>query len=149
MSDRLDRGSCFCEAIVADIVGEPFWINYDHDDDCRKAIGSPLTIWIGFRRTQVHFRRKLPKTFSKTPGVDRGFCARCGSSISYADKGLENEIWLSIGFMDSPERFEPEAHGYWSLRLPWIAFADSLPRFDTYSRARDPSLGNPRDRSRK
>jgi len=143
---RLETGACFCGAIAAETSGEPFWITYDHDDDCRRAIGSPLTIWVGYRPDQFRLLRGEPKSFSKTKGVVRTFCNRCGTSIGYSDEGLKNELYLSIGFFDHPERFEPQAHAYWRLRLPWVAFTDGLPRIDTYSRKRDPSLGNPRDR---
>jgi len=129
--------------------GDPFWVNYDHDDDCRKALGGPLTIWIGYKREQVRFTRGSPRTFSKTPGVERSFCASCGSSIGYVDEGLADEIWLTIGFMDRPERFEPQAHGYWRMKLPWIRFDDDLPRTETYTRERDPIVGYPAERKRR
>ena len=87
-----------------------------------------------------------PNTFSKTRGVIRGFCPTCGTSISYFDQGLADEIYLSIGFMDNPERFAPDAHSYWELRLPFIEMNDGLPRSDTYTRLRDPKLGNPNER---
>jgi hypothetical protein len=74
------------------------------------------------------------------------FCARCGSSIGYYDEGIPDEYYITIGFFDHPERFQPHAHGYWKLRLPWIEFADKLPRFDEYTRKRDPKLGNPNRR---
>lgn len=147
MGERLEHGSCFCGSIVAELEGEPFWITYDHDDDCRKALGGPLTVWIGYKREQVRFTSGSPRTFSKTPGVERSFCADCGTSIGYVDEGLGNEIWLTIGFMDRPERFEPRAHGYWRMKLPWIEFADDLPRFETYTRERDPKVGYPAERT--
>jgi hypothetical protein len=62
------------------------------------------------------------------------------------DDGLKDEIWLTIGFVDKPERFEPEAHGFWRMKLPWIQLADDLPRFETYTRQRDPTIGYPSDR---
>jgi len=148
MSDqsRIEPGSCFCGKIALEARGEPFWINYDHDDDCRKAIGSPLTVWIGYRLDQIVFTRGTPRTFSKTPGVTRTFCQDCGSSISYSDEGLLDECWLTIGFMDHPERFEPQVHAFWSMKLPWMQFADNLPRVDRYSRERDLKIGFPDQR---
>jgi hypothetical protein len=71
----------FCGVITAEATREPFWINWDHDDDCRKAIGSPMTIGIGYRSEQVSFTREKPKTFSKARGVVRSLCASCGTSI--------------------------------------------------------------------
>ena len=143
---RLEHGHCFCGAIEATFEGDPFWICFDHDDDCRRAIGSPLTIWIGYQAAQVNFRRGEPATFSKTRGIVRSFCGTCGTSIGYVDEGLPNEVYICVGFMHAPERFAPEAHGYWELRLPYIVMNDGLPRIETYTRARDPKLGTPHER---
>ncbi|HIP78351.1 MAG TPA: GFA family protein [Kiloniellaceae bacterium] len=146
MSERIETGSCFCGAIAAELRGEPFWVVYDHDDDCRRAIGSPLTVWIGYWTDQVRFTRGAPKIFSKTPGVERSFCADCGTSIGYSDAGLADEIHLCIGFMDHPERFPPQAHSFWRLKLPWVEMADALPRLDATSRRRDAAFGDPATR---
>jgi hypothetical protein len=146
MGERVETGSCFCGAIAAELQSEPFWICYDHDDDCRRAVGAPLSIWVGYRAHQIRFTRGTPKTFSKTTGVVRTFCSDCGTSIGYRDDGLADEIYLTIGFLDHPERFRPQAHAYWRMRLPWIRIADALPHIDGYSRRRDPTLGNPADR---
>ena len=146
MSGRIETGACFCGAIAAEIHGEPFWICYDHDDDCRRAIGSPLNIWVGYRPNQFRVMRGNPKCFSKTKGITRTFCPDCGTSISYLDDGLSDELYLTIGFLDNPERFQPQAHAYWRMKLPWVSFADDLPRVDGYSRGRDPTFGNPTDR---
>lgn len=146
MSERRETGSCFCGAIAAEMRGEPFWICYDHDDDCRRAVGGPLNVWIGYRPHQVRFLRGTPKAFSRTKGVVRTFCADCGTSIGYRDEGLADELYLTVGFMDDPERFRPEAHAYWSMKLPWVVLDDGLPHVDGYSRPRDPGLGDPKDR---
>jgi len=146
IAERIERGHCFCGAIQAEMVGEPFWVCYDHDDDCRRAVGGPLMIWVGYRADQVRFIQGQPKQFSKTPGVVRTFCGDCGSSIGYFDQGLPDEVYISIGFMDTPARFPPTAHGYWQERLPYMQMGDGLPRVDTYTRERDPATGSPRDR---
>ena len=146
MSERLETGSCFCGAIMAEFRGEPFWICYDHDDDCRRAIGSPLTIWVGYRPEQHRVVKGEPRAFSKTSGVTRTFCPDCGTSIGYTDEGLPDEHYVTIGFLDHPERFQPMAHAYWRMRLPWVDFADDLPQVDGYSRRRDPNFGDPTER---
>jgi hypothetical protein len=146
MNLRVETGSCFCGTVAAEISGEPFWICYDHDDDCRRAIGSPLNIWVGYRPEQFRLVRGMPKPFSKTKSVTRSFCGDCGTSISYKDEGLKDELYLTIGFLDRPERFPPQAHAYWRMKLPWVDFADNLPRIEAYSRRRDESIGNPTER---
>ena len=59
---------------------------------------------------------------------------------------MGNELYLTIGFLDHPEQFHPQAHAYWRMRLTWIEFADDLPHVDGYSRGRDPAFGDPVDR---
>jgi hypothetical protein len=146
MDERFETGSCFCGAVAAEMHGEPFWICYDHDDDCRRAIGSPVNIWIGYRADQFRLVRGKPRSFSKGRGVVRTFCAECGTSIGYLDEGLEDELYVTIGFLDRPERLRPQAHAYWRMRLPWIELADDLPHVDRYSGRRNPALGDPVNR---
>ena len=145
MDERIETGHCFCGAVAAEMRGDPFWICYDHDDDCRRAIGGPLTVWVGYRTTELRWIRGIPKAFSGTVGITRTFCSACGSSISYTDAGLSDEFYVTIGFLDNPERFVPQAHAYWQMKLPWVSFADNLPRVDRFSQ-RDPSLGYPTER---
>ena len=146
MIERLETGSCYCGAIGAEMHGEPFWICYDHDDDCRRAIGSPLNVWVGYRPAQFRLTRGTPKSCSKIKGVVRTFCAECGTSIGYCDEALDDELYVTIGFFDRPENFKPQAHAYWRMKLPWVEIADHLPRIQNYSRKRDFNFGNPVDR---
>ena len=111
MSTRVETGACFCGSVAAEAQGDPFWICYDHDDDCRRAIGSPLAMWVG--PSQFRLIRGTPKSFSQDEGVTRTFCSECGTSLSYLDEGLPDELYLAIGFFDNPERFPPHAHAYW------------------------------------
>jgi Glutathione-dependent formaldehyde-activating enzyme len=83
MTEKVETGACFCGAIAAELHGDPFWICYDHDDDCRRAVGSPLSVWVGYRPDQFRLIRGAPKSFSKTKGVVRTFCPDCGTSIAH------------------------------------------------------------------
>ncbi len=55
---------------------------------------------------------------------------------------LKDEFWITIGFMDHPDRFETMAHKYWSMKLRWywsmklrwVNLADPSPRFEAYTR---------------
>jgi hypothetical protein len=146
VSERCERGRCFCGGIVAELTGEPVWIGYDHDEDCRRAIGSPVVVWVGYRPAQFRVLQGVPTSFSKTPGVVRTFCGTCGTSISYADAGLPDEVYVTVGFLDHPEHFVPRVHAYWSQKVPWIESVDGSPRIEGYSRSRDPAIGTPKDR---
>ena len=89
-----------------------------------------------------------PSPKQKGGGVVRTSCGDCGASIGCPDDGLAHEFYVAIEFLDRPERFEPQAHAYWNMKLPWVNFADDLPKTDAYTRPRDPDFGYPSGRQR-
>jgi hypothetical protein len=93
MSTRLETGACFCGAVVAEMHGDPFWICYDHDDDCRRAIGSPLTIWVGYRPSEFRVVRGVLRSFSKSP-----FEKEASTIKELKDPRMANDIEVSSGF---------------------------------------------------
>ena len=66
----------------------------------------------------------------------RTFCGNCGTSISYRDQRLRDELYVTIGFHDHPERLAPQVHAFWPRKLPWIELCDDLPRIERHSRPR-------------
>jgi hypothetical protein len=92
MNLRVETGACFCGNITAQIIGEPFWICYDHDDDCRRAVGIPLNLWVGCRPSQFTLLRGTLKRFSKTKGITRSFCGDCGTSIAMRMKDCKTSF---------------------------------------------------------
>jgi hypothetical protein len=66
MTKRLETGRCSAVLSHQRCRGEPFWICFDHDDDCRPAVGGPLNLWIGYRPNEVTFTRGTPKTIANS-----------------------------------------------------------------------------------
>ena len=69
-------------------------------------------------------------------GLPQGFCANCGTQISFtADfiPGLiDVTIDVTIGSLDEPDTLPPTLHYWDSKRLPWVDFADQLPRYQEF-----------------
>ncbi len=133
MATRIESGLVLSGQSTRPWRASPFWINYDHDNDCRKAIGGPFTVWLGYMQSNGEFTQGRPKTFSRKPGDELGWAGmwivnklRCIA--------LKDELWITIGFMDHPDRFETMAHKYWSMKLRWVNLADPSPRFEAYTR---------------
>jgi hypothetical protein len=56
--------------------------------------------------------------------VRRGFCARCGSTLTYETDSLPGEIHVHIGALDRPEDFPPLGKSSFPQeRLPWLRIA--------------------------
>lgn len=124
-------GSCRCGLISTEANADPFWRSYCHCRDCRKQTGAPVMAFVAFRDDELTWHGE-PKTW-RAGGVERRFCEHCGSQIGYRDDKLPGETYLSLGFMDEPERYAPTMHAFEKRRLPFLQISDDLPRFDGFS----------------
>ena len=131
---RVHTGSCRCGLISAESSAEPVLCSYCHCRDCRKQTGAPVVAFVGFREADLSWFG-TPRSF-RSGGVQRDFCERCGSQIGYRDDLLPGEVYLTLGFMDEPERYPPVLHAFEKRRLPFLHIADDLPRHDGFSIAR-------------
>ena len=55
----------------------------------------------------VEFTKGALTLYKSSPGVRRGFCARCGSTLTYETDALPGEVHVHIGALDRPEDFPP------------------------------------------
>lgn len=136
MSREEFGGGCFCGAVRIRVVGPPNGVVYCHCDDCRRWSGAPVTVFAGCSTEQVRMLGDEPEVYDSSPGTRRSFCGSCGTSFSYEDERLPGEIYLAIGILDEPERFEPQRHSWFSRRMDWLQIEDELPRSEKSSRPR-------------
>lgn len=131
----VSEGGCYCGDIRIRATGQPIYVSYCHCRDCRKSSGAPVTVFVGYRRSQVETRGE-PGIYNSSPGIQRSFCTVCGTPISYEDDRLPEEVYLTVGVFDEPEQFEPWLHGWTSQSLSWLRTEDDLPRYEGTSRTR-------------
>ena len=58
--------------------------------------------------------------FESSPGVRRGFCGRCGSTLTYEGDRWPGEVHLHVGAFDDPETLAPTGHAFADERVPWL-----------------------------
>jgi hypothetical protein len=109
--------------------GEPLWVVYCHCQSCRHHTASPVAAFAGFRREQVTFATADRSIYPSSPGVWRGFCARCGTPLSYESERSAGELHLYLGNFDAPEGLVPQGHVYFAERLTGFEVHDAMPRF--------------------
>ena len=130
------RGGCRCGRTTLEAAGEPFQVSYCHCDDCRRASGAPVTLFVGFASGAVRFGGEAPARWSQVEGVERLFCPVCGTPLAYVDRRLEDETYLMAGALDEVRALRPQRHAFEAERLSWFDVADDLPREDGYTRPR-------------
>ncbi len=122
------EGGCLCGAVRLRATGSPTSVTYCHCQDCRKATGAPLVVFVGFKLERVEVTGDAPAARESSPGVTRAFCPDCGTPVSYEDTLLPGKIYFFLGVFDDPAGFTPESHGWVSRKLPWLHIDDDLPR---------------------
>ena len=115
------NGGCQCGAVRYRIA-ELGRATICHCRMCQKAFGSffgPLVTAKGLEWT-----RGAPAAWASSNKVVRGFCAQCGTPLSY-DYGADLEI--AIGSLDNPEVAAPVLQVNPADRLSFFATLHTLP----------------------
>lgn len=131
MSDGEHLVSCLCGAIGLSAAGAPLWVGLCHCRSCRRATGGVLMAAAGFPRQAVSIERGQMSYYTSSPGVRRGFCGTCGTSLSYENARWPGDIHLMIGAFERPDALQPQFHIFAEDRLPWLKLADGLPQYRT------------------
>ena len=131
MSDGEHLVSCLCGAIGLSAAGAPLWVGLCHCRSCRRATGGVLMAATGFPRQAVSIERGQMSYYASSPGVRRGFCGTCGTSLSYENARWPGDIHLMIGAFERPDALQPQFHIFAEDRLPWLKLADGLPQYRT------------------
>jgi hypothetical protein len=123
MPDDIHLGGCLCGAIQLVAEGPPKWTSYCHCRSCRQHTGAPVSAYAGYEATKVRFTKGTLARFASSEGVQRGFCAACGSTLTFEGERWPTEIHLHVGAFDDPEPFAPTAHAFAEERLDWVQLA--------------------------
>ena len=131
-------GGCYCGAVRYQIVGPPAWSGHCHCRSCQLALGGAFVTWAKVAVDDFIVTKGEIRFFLKTPGIKRGFCGDCGTTLTYA---AENKVegqnwsadaWFSAATLDDPSIAKPKTHVFVSHQQPWIKFADELPTFPEF-----------------
>ena len=123
MDNTQRTGGCQCGALRY-VIDEPLGrASICHCRMCQKAFGNafgPLVTAAGLRWVKGH-----PKRFRSSNKVSRGFCAECGTPMTYEPDGFAPE--LAIATLDAPEDVAPVIQVGLESRPPRLASPAQLP----------------------
>ncbi len=121
-------GGCLCGGIRYRVRGAAIVTTLCHCSLCRRAAGAPLVAWAMFPLGSFGLESGALAIYPSSPGVERGFCGRCGTTLSFTASFLPGLIDLTIASFDEPERLPPQLHMWERERIGWLALDDDLPR---------------------
>jgi hypothetical protein len=119
-------GGCQCGAVRYALTSAPRSAAPCHCRMCQKAGGGPFMVFAGVPTKYFAFTRGEPTVFESSEIAERGFCARCGTPLTYRLKSSQR-ISVTVGSLDDPESVKPtEQHGVESM-LSWTPILHTLP----------------------
>ena len=118
-------GGCLCGQVRYEGKGEPLYTAYCHCRSCRHHTGAAAAAVVVLKQEQIIFTVGDRTIYNSSPGVGRGFCSHCGTTLTWEGHG---EIALQIGTLDEPGQHEPTRHWFHEERIRWFDVASNLPR---------------------
>ena len=126
------HGGCLCGAVRYTLRTAPDWASHCHCRSCQKATGAGFATWAGVKEENFEVTHGRLAIWVSSPGVQRGFCDRCGSSLTYAGEGWPGEIAVLAATLDEPGIATPTAHVYVEHKLPWVRLDDDLTKYERF-----------------
>lgn len=116
-------GGCQCGAVRYEIAGSLGRASICHCRMCQKALGNAFAPFVTARG--LRWVKAEPKRFRSSNKVSRGFCAECGTPLSYEPDGFHPEI--AIATLDDPRDVAPVIQVGTESKLPWCDGLAALP----------------------
>ena len=126
-------GGCLCGAVRYRAEGPPHATSLCHCVSCRRATGGPSLAWAIFPEAAVEIVVGTLATYQSSPGVERGFCARCGTSLSYRRANRPGLFDVTTASLDDPEAYPPDKEIWVEERLSWETANPALPQHARFS----------------
>jgi len=122
-------GGCGCGTVRYAVTGPARWPCYCHCASCRRAAGAPLVAWATFERAGFTLLHGALREYRSSPAVLRGFCAACGSCLTYRREARAAQIDVTLASLDEPASLAPQMHVWTAEKLPWVRLEDGLPQY--------------------
>jgi hypothetical protein len=120
------QGGCLCGAIRYLVEGTPSSISICHCRSCRLASGAPAVSWFVVSRDQFKLLSGTLTIYRSSEPVQRGFCRKCGTQLTYTHESAPDAIELTTASLDEPGSLQPTKEIWLSEKLPWAAVNANL-----------------------
>lgn len=121
-------GGCQCGAVRYSAEDTPFHETICHCIDCRRSSGAVGVAWFSVKRARINWTGN-PALYCSSPSVIRRFCDRCGTTLTYEDGTLPDELDITIASLDEPERVSPKDHVWVQQKPQWETIGGALPQY--------------------
>ena len=127
-------GGCLCGAVRYRATVDPVRAVNCHCGMCRRSSGAAFLTHV-LPIGAFTWTKGEPTRYRSSSDAERGFCDRCGSTLTMHEAVLNDRVQVTLGSLDHPEGVRPDDHVWTEGQLPWLRIDDDLPRFPRISSA--------------
>jgi hypothetical protein len=132
MTTPFYTGGCQCGAVRFHVEGALGDASVCHCRMCQKASGNFYLPLVSVRGAKLAWTRGEPKRFRSSNHGYRGFCADCGTPLTYE---APDGVALTIATFDDPAEIAPRIQWGIEAKLPYVDTIAALPGEDTMADA--------------
>lgn len=121
-------GGCFCKSVLYRTPAPNSPPTLCHCASCRRATGAHVVGFYTVSKDGAVFMAGRPTEYRSSPDVLRGFCVRCGTSLTYWHAGWPGDLSFTIASLDDPARAVPVDHTGMADAVVWDMPSDGLPQ---------------------
>ena len=124
-------GGCLCGGYRYRVAGPFAGVQFCHCGQCRKAQGGAFAANIPVAESDVEILQgeDLLKVFESSPGKERVFCGRCGSSAFSRTTARPGFVRIRAGTLDAPAKPPLAFHFFVDSKADWWDFDAHIPRY--------------------
>jgi len=134
-------GGCQCGAVRYRLAAAPVRANICHCRMCQKAGAAPFMAFADLPLAGLHWTRGAPRVFVSSAIAERGFCADCGTPLTYRPLNRA-EIGVTIASLDQPDAVAPTVQFGVEAKIAWLDGVLALPTQDISAEIDAAALGN-------
>ena len=98
---------------------------------CRRASGAIAFTLAVFKRDQVHWQGQLTH-YRSSDTASRGFCAKCGTPLTYEPTKRATEVLISVGSMDNPDMAPAGFSIFAREKISWVKLDEHLVQYPAW-----------------
>jgi hypothetical protein len=130
-------GGCQCGAIRYAFYAPLEGSHVCHCRMCQRATGGIFAALAGGKLENFAWTRGTPRFFASSNLARRGFCADCGTPLSFKYDAAGARMNVTLGSLDDPEQAPIETQMGVESRLSWVKFCEGVPVERTGESAED------------
>ena len=123
------EGGCYCGEVRWRATARPVNTMVCHCQSCRRVAAAPVVAWLTFEAPRFAWEKGRATAFRSSPGVQRTFCAACGTPLTCEREEDAGYIDVTTCSADRPDAYPPTHHSWLSHDVAWVKFGDGLPAF--------------------